>query len=813
MEQQVAEQVQAIKASGSFSAMKAKQDISTSKLKPAVRRSYPKKTPSLSTSKPQMVLNTNVAFTTPKLKTEASVPPLAPISPKRSDALLLPQQMPKMEEIKVDPVKEASKTEQVQQKPLNQLIIQDALGNQTTITEGQILALPSGETIDGHPQSYMLVTLDESGNLAPLNNEALLSLDPNLCLGGDLSNMVLQIDDGSATAKQDAIDATKTSETNINNTVLSEAPVSQNNDVVQREKQQSNVVMSVPVQEQISEDKSSIPENVAITNHNTLLTESIETSQQNLEAVQTVTCSIGSDPNQQLIITGDPISTQKFIESLTEGNPDLANLLASAEGNILIQTDEQQILINTDAENPMLLPVNAAENLGVIENSESDSNPIFAAQPSKNQDILAAALADTDVLQQEQTASPAHTKVPQSQLSPNGGLYPSGVANVLGTTLSLSSPIMTPLEVPSSNNKKIPDEETDILTTEVPKNVDLPITITDPNISQTVAQQQVASLLANELTSNLELPLAISDQGVPLTSADMNSPTYVYSLPTLDETVDMHPKTFSGPISMPLLTEEPQETSVTETIGGDIDSKTEISEKTSEDKESTSISDVDSSLQLGSSVSKSDNLFETSTLPTDDNLGDSEKLQTNRTFLGATIETEEGLCTLGGAMCSSLSEPPPDMFDLSIVNSGFGPDTGIKEHIDSNIPETDIVSNTSEAATSCQSKPIDCDMNLSANEQATSIDEDYNKYDNYDADCRNDGTPLSSIPLNSESSSPAVNIDENSCEIPVQPQIVTDLSSSSFDTHETTDSADFDSNKRISSDDSIENEKKKSKFD
>lgn len=53
--------------------------------------------------------------------------------------------------------------------------------------------------MDGQPQSYMLVTVDESGNLTPLNNDALMSLDPSLGAGGDINNMVLQVDQGQAT--------------------------------------------------------------------------------------------------------------------------------------------------------------------------------------------------------------------------------------------------------------------------------------------------------------------------------------------------------------------------------------------------------------------------------------------------------------------------------------------------------------------------------------------------------------------------------------------------------------------------------------
>ncbi|RZC39734.1 titin-like, partial [Asbolus verrucosus] len=519
LDQQVAEQIEAIKASG---VLQQKQEILNYKTQPpkSFRRSYAKKI--IESPKP-----------TAKPKTE--VPPLAPISPKKPEAAHSAAQ------------EQANQSEaKTQERPLNQLVIQDAMGNQTTITEGQILALPS-ETIDGQPQSYMLVTLDESGNLTPLNNEALLSLDPNLGLGGDLGNTVLQIDQSALKEEAPQPEAAK----------------------AEPEPE------PVPVKEEEAE----------------------KPAQEQIEPMQNVNCS--GEPGQQLIVTGDPIAAQKFLESLAEGSTDLANILASAEGsNILIHADGQQILINTDSDNQMLLSVNT--DLSMAESTEGGGNPIFATQPSKNQDILAAALADTDVFQQEQNGS--QTKL-QSQLSPNSALYPMNVGNVLETSLTLNSPIMTPLEVPST--KKISDES-DILT-QVPKNVDLPITITDPNITQTVSQQQVASLMANELQTNLELSLPISESAITVTSSEMNSPSFVYSLPSLDGAVDITQKPFNS--SMPLLTEDGEEA-------------------TKDDKEAKK--------------------------------GEKE---------GSFLDESEGLCTLGGEMCSSLSEPPPDMFDLSAVLS------------------------------------------------------------------------------------------------------------------------------------------------
>lgn len=131
-----------------------------------------------------------------------AVPPLAPISTAKPDLVLQKQQQQPQQQQPVVSAKEEVKPAETAteasaaQKPLHQLILQDSQGNQTMITEGQIVAIPT-EATDGQPQSYMLVTLDETGNLVPLNDDALHSLDSNLNLGGDLSNMVLQFNDGS----------------------------------------------------------------------------------------------------------------------------------------------------------------------------------------------------------------------------------------------------------------------------------------------------------------------------------------------------------------------------------------------------------------------------------------------------------------------------------------------------------------------------------------------------------------------------------------------------------------------------------------
>lgn len=660
LDQQVAEQLQAISRASANQQLK---DLSPriSAKPPAPKKPYIKKH--------EPVKQTVTKTITQSTGKNISVPPLAPISPTK-----------KSEQTSLIPSEVVEEKPQEPKRPPHQLVIQDAQGNQTTITEGQILALPS-EAIDGQPHSYVLVTLDETGNLTPLNSEALMSLDPNLNLTSDLGNMVLQIDQGATAEPEPIVETPPPPPATVSAQV--EPPPAENLLLKEADKPAA-----------ASTDNVLLPETPP----------NPEAADQNVQAV------INSGEMGQLIITGDAATAQKFLESLAEGNADLANLLANAEGNVLIQADGQQILINTDSENPML--VMNPENISG-ENSEGSGNPIFASQPVKNQDILAAALADTDVFQQDQSISHSSSKVAQSQLSPNSTLYPMNVTNVLETN-SMSSPIMTPLEVPSTNSKKI-DDENEILN-QVPKNVDLPITITDPNISQTVAQQQVASLMASELQANLDLPLAIQDPGLSVTSAEMSSPSFVYSLPALD---DINQKAFSGSISMPLLTEEPEEV-------GESSSSTDPPENVKE----TKLEDDDKQKKDDEKDDKNICAESTST-----NESDSKDDDKKTDFLD-----RDGLCPM--RICNSLSEPPPDMFEISVDNRYDSSHMTRTNEID--IPMDSMPS--SEASNTLN----DHDSSIS------SVDER-----------KHDDPALYTV----NSTSPSTNTDD-SCEIPLQPPII-----------------------------------------
>ncbi|ERL83782.1 hypothetical protein D910_00389 [Dendroctonus ponderosae] len=502
------------------------------------------------------------------------------------------------------------------ESPLRQVVIQDGLGNLTTVTVGQILAIPS-ETVDGQPQSYMLVTVDESGNLTPLNNDALMSLDPSLGVGGDINNVVLQVDQTQGTiaavkpTAEPTVSTTASKEnwsTGDEKSKLPALKASQREPKLSNTEQHKPAVPSITVEQQVVIGDGILP---------------------------------GEPGGQQLIVTGDPTATRKFLESISDGTTDLANILASAEnGNVLVQADGQQILIRTNT--------SAQAVLGTAEsNTDTTSSSLFASH-KPNQDILAAALANTDVFPStdQPTVHSSILKGSPSQVSPGSALFPMHVGNVLETSLTLSSPIMTPLEIPSTNSKKI-DAEADILS-QVPKNVDLPITITDPNISQTVANQQAASLGALELT--LPMPDSVT--------SSINSPSYAYSLPSLEESVGISQKSYST--SMPLLTEDVVEEEIVKSnTFGELDSMSMLADDIIDDSQSS----------IGSTK-----------------LPRSSRRSEERDII------DEGLSTLGGEMCSSLSEPPPDMFDLSSI-------TPREEEISSDlssIPEAETLSVNSE---------------------------------------------------------------------------------------------------------------------
>ncbi|CAH1128628.1 unnamed protein product [Ceutorhynchus assimilis] len=675
LDRQVAEQLEAIKAVAREHARRS-QEATTSNL----NRTTPSSSiPSTSgkqvarrfTKKVEQKLKIPASTVTQAENQQSSeitgiVPALAPLSPQprvlptAKPTTTRKTELPSTKTLEARQQTTVPRTEASQELVLDpqHVVLRDSSGKLSTVTVGQILAFPN-DLVDGQPQTYVLVKVDENGALEPLNNDALITLDPNLAFGPDINNVVLDVDHDQGTVsasklldgfdlQQKAIEGAVTPVTN-----QELAPVKQK---AQYSEQLPTVndESLVPAEQLVQQETSNTVEQQVLIGEGVLP---------------------GDAGGQQLMITGNQIATQKFIESLSNGSIDLASILANAEsGSVIVQTDGQQLLIKTST-------FSQQAALGCVESTEGGGNPMFATH-RPNQDILAAALADTDVFQptlEPPLKSRAQVSPPGGSSSPGGGpgLYPMNAGNVLETSLTLNMPIMSPLELPSNNNKKI-DDEAEILQT-VPTNVDLPITITDPNIVQTVAHQQAVGLL--------ELSLPISEVG-PVTG--MNSPSFSYSLPTLDDSTGIQ-KSFSS--SMPLLTEDAVES-------GNSASSDQMTVSKDLCVVSTSFSSGFGSMPLLSDAIEStrEEVVKTSAfnefigamfnMTEDDVIVDRQASEPGKSTSKRCMD--RGLAVFGGKMCSSLSEPPPDMFEF---------DGQREEEISSDIssmPEPETLSITSE---------------------------------------------------------------------------------------------------------------------
>ncbi|GLG94879.1 Uncharacterized protein GBIM_01969 [Gryllus bimaculatus] len=214
----------------------------------------------------------------------------------------------------------------------------------------------------------------------------------------------------------------------------------------------------------------------------------------------------------------------------------------------------------------------ASGNIATTQHSQAvfnigDSQP---TTPAGSQDILAAALANTDVFQTDGSMSDSLTVVNSSQstsgsvmtsrLLESSSLLPSSTsttlhqttvllpslsatamppanpAGVLETSLTLNQPIMTPLEVPSSvTNLQQPAPP-------IPTSLELPLTITQPVLSMPATSPystlpQQGSLQAPE-TDAVESPISSSSVSQTASHPVLSSrPTLQPSMPLLSEDV------------------------------------------------------------------------------------------------------------------------------------------------------------------------------------------------------------------------------------------------------------------------------------
>lgn len=234
---------------------------------------------------------------------------------------------------------------------------------------------------------------------------------------------------------------------------------------------------------------------------------------------------------RKCLITENRLEFETFLEIIRNGNRDPAIIFVNDEVDTLTRTHGQQILINTYADNRFLRTRNY-DNFCNIENTECNENSILAGRQ-------ALAISKADVSQQVELLKYS-SKMVKSQLRLKSTPHLMNVNKMVDTN-KINTPTTAPLNVFNINDKII--EETKM-------------SITDPLLSQTIAQEKFGSLISPNLQADPEISLAIEDPDI-LIPLDKNSP--VYSLPNLDDLLPINQTNLNDLFSMPLLELEPEE--------------------------------------------------------------------------------------------------------------------------------------------------------------------------------------------------------------------------------------------------------------
>ncbi|KAL2743088.1 mucin-17-like isoform X1 [Vespula maculifrons] len=174
----------------------------------------------------------------------------------------------------------------------------------------------------------------------------------------------------------------------------------------------------------------------------------------------------------------------------------------------------------------------------------SDSFPTSEIIQTSNQDILAAALANTDFQQEinlpeNPTGSVMTTGLTQTSLINQTILQstiipptePISSPSVLETSLTLNQPIMTPLEVPS--NLPIQSESSASIVSAIPSSLELPITITNPNISYISTGETQIQIPGNSMPDIGDI--MDSTASTEIARTDIPTSTQYLVIPNLDE--------------------------------------------------------------------------------------------------------------------------------------------------------------------------------------------------------------------------------------------------------------------------------------
>ncbi|XP_077290961.1 uncharacterized protein LOC143914567 [Arctopsyche grandis] len=364
---------------------------------------------------------------------------------------------------KVEVTKEVVSVKPKEAESLSAVVEDSQVLSENSLSDSQnLLAIP-GENFGGPPNSFFLC-VEENGTLTPVNNQPLV-LENN------------QLVPMAITSPLEADPALIASTSELPN-VLKEAPV-----------MESSQVLELPVEQAQRSILLNTGDQQLLIDHQTFLSLLAGDGQQLVTA-----------DGQNLVLQG---GTQQLLSALA-GSPEFANLLTSGQQILLNATGDAQ-QDGTPGEQQIIITA-GAEGL----NFPSD------VQPNVNQDILAAALASTDVFQPESlihetmniSTGAESIMMEIDSLSPKiqNVANPTVHSNVFETSSTLNQPIMSPLEHPTkkrvdenstgagllamaNNPKIIPKNLEDSLavigvaTTNVPTSLELPITVTNPRIA------------------------------------------------------------------------------------------------------------------------------------------------------------------------------------------------------------------------------------------------------------------------------------------------------------------------------------------
>ncbi|XP_012281317.1 mucin-17 isoform X2 [Orussus abietinus] len=175
----------------------------------------------------------------------------------------------------------------------------------------------------------------------------------------------------------------------------------------------------------------------------------------------------------------------------------------------------------------------------------TESFPTPEVIHTSNQDILAAALANTDFQQEiglpeNSTASVMSTGLTQTNLINQTILQstiipptePISSPSVLETSLTLNQPIMTPLEVPTSLPIQEPTRTSVVPT--IPSSLELPITIASSTISYISASEAQIQIPGNSMPDIGEIMESPTSE---VTQAEIPASTQYLVIPNLEENI------------------------------------------------------------------------------------------------------------------------------------------------------------------------------------------------------------------------------------------------------------------------------------